>query len=31
MLENGKLYGVSGSRASDGLGTRFANIALTKQ
>nr|WP_315246583.1 hypothetical protein [uncultured Albidiferax sp.] len=31
MLENGKLYGVSGTRASDGVGTRFANIALTKQ
>ena len=31
LVENGKLYGVSGSRETDGLGTSFANIALTKQ
>lgn len=31
MLEDGKLYGVSGSRQADGLGKRFANIPLMKQ
>ena len=31
MLQDGKLYGVSGSREADGLGRRFANIPLMKQ
>lgn len=31
MLQDGKLYGVSGSREADGLGRRFANLPLTKQ
>ena len=31
MLQDGKLYGVGGSREADGLGRRFANIPLMKQ